>query len=247
MRMMMKTLIALSLPLVMLAACGEKTDGGNVAAAPQTSAVPAPAGTEWVSTVAVTPDGGMRMGNPDASVKLVEYASMSCSHCADFSEASEVKLGAMVASGRVSYELRNYVRDPMDLSATLLARCAGPGPFFPIVKAMFAEQPNWFTKLQALSASDQQAFTALAPTQQFERYAQVIGTDMLVRQRGVSADKAKACLADQGEVDKLVKMRDRANTEFNLQGTPTFLINGQVVPETGNWDGLEPKLRAAGA
>jgi protein-disulfide isomerase len=48
-------------------------------------------------------------------------------------------------------------------------------------------------------------------------------------------------------MDKLVKMRDRANTEFNLQGTPTFLINGQVVPETGTWEALEAKLKAAGA
>ena len=241
----MRTVIA-GAALMALAACGS---GGNstTAAKGPVAAVAPPAGTEWTTTVAQTPDGGFMMGNPNAPIKLVEYGSLSCSHCAEFSRVAEEPLEKLVATGKVSYELRNYVRDPLDLAATLLARCGGPGPFFPLTKAMFADQANWFQKLQAVPAADMQAIQSLPPEAQFQRYAQLAGLDEFVRQRGISADKAKQCLSDKAAPDVLVKMRDRANTEYNLQGTPTFLINGQVVPDSASWETLEPALKAAGA
>jgi protein-disulfide isomerase len=238
--------IALALPLLALAACGKSEGNSTANAAPVATATP-PAGTEWVTTVAATPDGGFVMGNPNAPIKLVEYGSLSCSHCAEFSEKSEKLKNDYVASGKVSYELRNYVRDPMDLAATLLARCGGAGPFFPLTEQMFADQANWFTKVQAMSKEDQQAMAAMSPTQQLAKYANLIGLDEFVRQRGISAEKADACLVNQAETDKLVKMRDRANNEFSLEGTPTFLINGQKVPNAASWEALEPALKAAGA
>lgn len=239
--------IAFVLPLALLAACNQKA-GDAPAATSSVAAAKAPAGTEWVTTVVETPDGGMQMGNPNAPIKVVEYASMSCSHCADFSDAASEPLKVKyVSTGKVSYELRNYVRDPMDMAATLLARCGGPGPFFPLSEQLFADQRNWFVKAQTMTPADQQSMAALPIGQQTARFASFIGIDEFVRQRGVSAKKAGACLANQAEMDKLVKMRDRANTEFNLQGTPTFLINGQVVPDTGTWEALEAKLKAAGA
>jgi protein-disulfide isomerase len=239
---------AYALPLLLLSACGQQAGNSTQANTGPVAAVKPPAGTDWVTTVVETPDGGFRMGNPNAPIKVVEYGSLSCSHCAEFSEKAMEPLKAnYIATGKVSYELRNYVRDPMDLTATLLARCGGPGPYFPLVEQMFADQANWFTKVQAITPAEQQAMAALPPAQQFAKFATVIGLDGFVRQRGISAEKANACLANQAESDKLVKMRDRANTEFNLQGTPTFLINGQVVPETGTWEALETKLKAAGA
>jgi protein-disulfide isomerase len=238
---------AYAMPLILLAACGQQAGDTPKAAGPVV-ALKAPAGTEWVTTVVETPDGGMQMGNPNAPIKVVEYGSMSCSHCAEFSEKGMEALKAnYVATGKVSYELRNYVRDPMDLTATLLARCGGPGPFFPLAEQMFADQANWFKTVQAMTPADNQAMAALPPAQQMAKFATMLGLDNFVRQRGISADKANACLANTAETDKLVKMRDRANTEFNLQGTPTFLINGQVQQQTGTWEALEAKLKAAGA
>lgn len=238
--------IAFVLPLLALAACGKSDDAAKPSAT--VAAVKPPPGTEWATTVAATPDGGFVMGNPNAPIKLVEYGSLSCSHCAEFSEkATEVLKSKYVSTGKLSYEFRNYVRDPMDMAATLLARCGGPGPFFPLAEQMFADQRNWFDKLQKLAPGDQQAISLLPINQQTARFASIIGVDEFVRQRGVSAEKANACLSNQAEMDKLVKMRDRANTEFNLQGTPTFVINGQTVPDTASWEALEPKLKAAGA
>ena len=242
----MMKIAALTLPLLFLAACGEKA-GDTAKAAGPVVAAKAPAGTEWVTTVVETPDGGMQMGNPKAPIKLVEYASLSCHFCANFSKDASEALKKYVATGKISYEFRSYVRDPMDLTATLLARCGGPGPFFPLAEAMFADQATWFVKVQAMTPADQQAMGALPPAQQMSKFATMLGLDNFVRQRGISAEKANACLANTAESDKLVKMRDRANTEFNLQGTPTFLINGQVAPDTGTWEALEAKLKAAGA
>ncbi len=238
---------AFLIPMMLLSACGKPADTAKSATGPVAAVTP-PAGTEWVTTVAETPDGGIRMGNPNAAIKLVEYGSLSCSHCAEFSEKSAEPLKAnYIATGKVSYELRNYVRDPMDLTATLLARCGGPGPFFPLVEQMFADQKNWFERVKTITPADQQALAALTPAQQFSKFATIIGLDGFVRQRGLSAARADACLANQAESDKLVKMRDRANSEFDLKGTPTFLINGLVVPDTLTWDQLEVKLKAAGA
>jgi protein-disulfide isomerase len=208
--MQMMKPVAYVLPLLLLAACGEKSGDTPTATGPVV-AVKAPAGTEWVTTVVETPDGGMRMGNPNAPIKVVEYGSLSCSHCAEFSEKSAEPLKAnYISTGKVSYEFRNYVRDPMDLAATLLARCGGPGPFFPLAEQMFADQHNWFEKLKTVPVAEQQAIGALTPAE-------------------------------------LVKMRDRANTEFNLQVTPTFIINGQTLSDTASWEQLEAKLKAAGA
>jgi protein-disulfide isomerase len=243
--MFMKSIV-FAFPLFALAACGQSSDATKPSGL--VAAIKPPAGTEWATTVVETPDGGMRMGNPNAPIKVVEYGSLSCSHCAEFSEKSAEPLKAnYISTGKVSYEFRNYVRDPMDLTATLLARCGGPGPFFPLVEQMFADQKNWFPKVQAIKPADQQAMAALPPAQQFAKFATIIGLDGFVRQRGISAEKANACLANQAESDKLVKMRDRANTEFNLAGTPTFILNGQVLTDAGTWESLEAKLKAAGA
>ncbi|MBA3897675.1 MAG: thioredoxin domain-containing protein [Sphingomonadaceae bacterium] len=243
----MNRIALLALPLLVLAAsCGQKTDNASAPAGP-VAAVKPPPGADWTTTVAATEDGGMRMGNPNAAVKLVEYGSLTCPHCGEFSEKGTAPLKAMVATGKLSWELRNYVRDPVDLTATLLARCGGPGPFFPMVEQMYLDQKNWFTKLQAAGGAQMTAIQALPPAQQFTRYAGISGLSDFVRQRGVSDAQANACLADKGAVDKLLAVQKRANDEFNIPGTPTFLINGQVVPDTATWEKLEPALKAAGA
>lgn len=232
--------------LALLASCGDK--GGNASApAAKVAATPAPAGSDWVSTVAATPDGGFVMGNPNAPIKLVEYGSLTCPHCGEFSEKSATPLKAYVASGKLSYEYRNYIRDPIDVTAALLARCGGPGPFFPMIEQMYGDQANWFTKVQALGQAQYEAIGALPPAQQRAKFAEVTGLGEFVRQRGLGDAAANACLADEKAAAALVQMQNRANTEFNLTGTPTFLINGQVVPDTATWEALEPALKRAGA
>ena len=125
-----------------LTACGEATEGETGASASgPVEAVEAPAGQKWSETVSKTDAGGIVMGNPDAPIKLVEYMSITCSHCKDFGEQAFAPLrDNYVESGRVSFEIRNFVRDPLDLSAAILSRCGGEGPFFPLTEQALSYQ-----------------------------------------------------------------------------------------------------------
>lgn len=240
-----------TLPLALaLVACGgsdEKNATGN-AAASKSAAIAAPAGQNWVEIVKATPEGGFRMGNPDAPVKLVEYASLTCSHCATFAESAIPALKEKyISKGTVSLELRNFIRDPIDMTASLLTRCGGEGPYFQLTEQMFAQQQDWMNKLQSLGDAGFQRLQALPPAQQFAEVAKASGLDQFVQQRGVSSTKAAACLADEAGVNTLLQMNKDATDKHQITGTPMFLINGETVQDAGTWEALEPKLVAAGA
>jgi protein-disulfide isomerase len=233
---------------MLLTGCGDSGSGGNTSAGSGTpAAMPAPNGGDWTQTVSQTPEGGFVMGNPNAPVKLVEYASMTCSHCAEFSETGARPLvDKYVKTGQVSYEIRNFVRDPADLAAALLARCSGPGAYFALTDQMFAAQQDWIGKLQQMSPAQQQALQAAQPQQVVGAMAQQAGLVDFVRVRGVPAEKAQQCLANQGELNRLVQMTQKATTDLpNMPGTPTFVINGDMVESAGTWEALEPQIQAA--
>ncbi len=231
-----------------LAACNSKdtaTDGelaeGKVAAA-----VPAPAGQNWSDIAAITPEGGVVEGNPQAPIKLVEYASHTCSHCAEFSEhASEAIRSKYVDSGRVSYELRNQIHDPIDLTFAVLARCAGPEAFHAFAEQGWANLAPMFEKIQANNAALQAASTATGAAR-FDGIASAAGLYDFFAQRGVSRDQARTCLAKTDTATQIAANSDTQSTELNVTGTPTFFINGNNVG-TQTWETLEPMLQRAGA
>lgn len=234
---------------LMLAGCGDS--GGDKAANAPTggstaAVVAAPNGGDWSETVSETAEGGFVMGNPNAPVKVVEFASMTCPHCADFAKNGLPKLvDQYVKKGQVSLELRNFVRDPADLAASLLARCGGAAPFFKLTDQIFASQQEWIGKLQSMSPAEQQQLEAMSPAQRVALFADRSGLVQFVRVRGVPTEKAEACLADQAQIDRLVGMNQKAIDDHDISGTPTFLINGQVARDAASWEALEPQLRAA--
>ena len=239
----MKAGISIALAIaVMLGGCQKEKAAEAPVATPNT---PAPA-AGWAGTTVATPEGGFLMGNPAAPLKLVEYASLTCPHCAAFAAEGFPKLKSdYVASGKVSLEVRNFVRDPADLAAALLSRCSGAGPYFKLTEQLFAAQNEWLGKLQALTKARQQELDALPPERQVGWIATAAGLDAFVRQRGITADQAAACLSDKKAQDQLVAMRDTATKDYNLSGTPTFLLNGEVI--TGaDWAAIEPQLKGAG-
>lgn len=240
---------ALTLALL-LGGCGsEGGDKGAAAGGGTGSPAPVvapPAGSDWTQTVSATPDGGFVMGNPNAPVKLIELASMTCHVCQEFSEQGEPQLiEKYVKTGQVSFELRNFIRDPADLAAALLARCGGAGPFFKLTDQMFATQEEWLGKLQKMSPADQQRLQTMQPQQQIAAMAEQAGLVDFVRVRGIPTQKAQACLADQQALQRLVDMTSQANQRYQVQGTPTFVINGTTVENAANWADLEPQLKRA--
>ena len=244
----MKSLTGLAAAALVLSlsACGGKEGGNASASAEPVAAVPAPAGTSWVETVAATPEGGFVMGNPDAKVKVVEFASYTCSHCRDFAIQAAEPLRELVNSGKVSFELRNFVRDPLDMTMALLARCGGKDPFFALSEQFFANQDEMFKRAQALGDAGYQAAVSAPPQQRFIRLADGTGLLEFAMQRGVAQDQARQCLADSAEAEKLAKGVETATQTYNISGTPTLLVNGTVAENVTTWPDLRAKLKQAG-
>ncbi len=227
-------------------ACNAETAGESTADNSTTAeAVQPPADGDWTQVVTQTESGAFRMGNPNAQVKLVEFGSMTCPHCAEFDENGVKPLiDKYVKSGQVSFEFRNYVRDPFDIAASLIARCNGAKSFFPLTRAMFEAQQDWITRLQAAPQAQLEALQNLGPQRQFLEIAKVADLQQWAAMRGVPTAKSTQCLTDQNAVNQLVQMNSDATTEYpQLPGTPSFTINGELLENTTNWATLEPKIR----
>jgi protein-disulfide isomerase len=220
--------------------------GGDEAPSAPVAAVAPPAGQQWTDVVSETPQGGFVMGNPNAPVKVVEYASLTCGGCARFAEEGYPKLvDEYVKSGRVSFEMRNFVRDPADLAAAMLARCSGPAPYFQLSDQLFAAQKDWLGKLQSMPPELAQQLQNAQPAQAVGTIAEQAGLVQFVRVRGVPADRAQACLSDAAMLQKVVDIGATATREHDVTGTPTFLINNRKVEDAANWEALEPRIRRA--
>ena len=230
-----------------LAACGG--NDGNLSAtagnqgAPLTQ-IPAPNG-DWTQTVTQTPEGGYRMGNPDAPVKLVEYASITCPHCAEFAAGGTEPLTSQyVRSGQVSWEYRPYMLFPSDPGVFMLLRCQGPTPFFRLVEQLYATQPEWAGRLQSLPTQEQERIRALPAASQPPLWVRASGVDQFFRQRGMPEARINSCLADGSNLEALAQVTRRGTENDGVTGTPTFFINGERQ-DVADWHALEPLLRAA--
>ncbi len=237
----------LAAPLALgLAACGSSEGEGGATAGESIAPIAAPAGTAWVDVVEVTPEDGYRIGNPDAPIKLVEYASHTCPHCAAFAEESAALKDKYVASGVVSYELRNQIHDPVDLMVALLARCGAKESFLPLAEQFWANLIPVMQAAQANQAALAQAQT-LPTNQRFQRMAEAAGLIDFFAARGIAREQAMQCLADGAKAEAIAERSDQQSQELDVSGTPTFFINGNKLDNVGSWDKLEPALQNAGA
>jgi protein-disulfide isomerase len=166
------------------------------------------------------------VGKSDAPVTIVEYASMTCSHCAAFYATTfPVLKSKYIDTGKVRFILREFPLDPLATAGFMLARCAGDDKREAIVDLLFAQQKNW-------------AFT--------EKPVEALA--VLVKQAGVGQAAFETCLKDQDLYDKVNKVRDRASEKFGVSATPTFFFNGQkqsgeITPESLDKI-LEPLLKS---
>ena len=245
--MLRNTPLALVVALA-LAGCGSEeaaTDGAVTEGKP-VAAVAAPAGQAWSDVAAVTPEGGIVIGNPNAPIKLVEYASHTCGHCAEFSKtASEPLRTKYVDSGKVSFEIRNQIHDPIDLTFAVLARCAGPEAFHPVAEQGWANLENMFAQVRTNEAALQAASQAQGAAR-FDGVANAAGLYDFFAQRGISRDQAQTCLAKTDTATQIAANSDKQSEELGVTGTPWFFINGSSVG-TLDWAKLEPMLQRAGA
>jgi len=145
------------------------------------------------------------MGKEDAPVTIVEYASMTCSHCAHFANTTfpELKI-KYIDTGKVRYILREFPFDPRAEAAFMLARCSKDN-YFPMVEVLFKQQENW--------APVPDAKTALL---------------QIAKLAGFSQESFEACLTNQKLLDDVRAVQRRGAEEFGVDSTPTFFINGKM-------------------
>lgn len=244
--------LALALaPLALLAGCGGGT-GNNTGAegnssAPLTAVAP-PAGKTWMEVVSQTPEGGFRMGNPDAPLRLVEYGSRTCPTCGAFGrEGMQPLQQQFVSTGKVSYEFRDFmVHGAPDLAAALVGHCGGADPFFPFLEQMYIGQEETLNRLQ--KAQEVMARVQGQPPQVVATtLAEYLGYIDFAKQRGLPEEKVRACLKDQKAIDALVKMTEDASNSGKVTGTPTFFLNDEPMANVVSWSQMEAALKARGA
>lgn len=164
------------------------------------------AGLAAAAPVALPDD--MSLGSPKAKIEVIEYASLSCPHCAHFNEAVFPALKAKyIDTGKVRYTLKEMLTDPATVAAAgfLMARCAGPAKYFKVVDEVFRSQPRW-------------------QSGNIKPILQEIGAA-----NGIDAAKFDACLQDQAAIDAVTARARRASEQDGVNSTPTLFINGKRV------------------
>ncbi|WP_370034498.1 thioredoxin domain-containing protein [Qipengyuania mesophila] len=246
---MTKTLrFALAAPLALaLAACGSSTteETGEIQG-DAIAAIPAPEGTEWRTTAAMTEDGGVLVGNPDAPLKLIEYGSLTCPTCARFSLEGSEPLHDYIDTGVVSFELRQYaIHGPIDLLLGRLTQCGPVEAVVPLSDQVWQNYETIMEPLQTNQAVFEQAMS-LPIEQRFVAAAEQLGYLDFFAARGISEDQGRQCLADTAKLTEQADFTQKYGNEFNITGTPTFKLNGRDV-DANTWAALEPILQRAGA
>jgi protein-disulfide isomerase len=164
------------------------------------------------------PLGEMALGDEKAPVTIIEYASMTCPHCAQFHATTYVELKKRyIDTGKVRFIFREFPLDQLALAAFLLARCAGPDKYFPMIETLFQLQKEWVTQ------------KPLGPLL------------AIAKQAGMSEQAFNECLQDKKLIDGIEEVRLQG-MKLNVQSTPSFFVNGKPLRGAGNIEDFEKAI-----
>ncbi len=151
------------------------------------------------------PLGDMAQGDEKAPVTIIEYASMTCPHCAQFHATTFPELKKRyIDTGKVRFIFREFPLDQLALAAFLLARCSGPDKYFPMIETLFQLQKEWVIQ------------KPLGPLL------------AIAKQAGMSEQAFNECLQDKKLIDGIEEVRQQA-MKLNVQSTPSFFVNGKPL------------------
>ena len=186
-----------------------------------------------------------RIGNPDAPVQLSEYISYTCPTCARFAGEGDppVEL-AYVGSGKVRLEIRHIVRDPIDLTITMMAHCGPAAKFKKNHTAFMLSQGKWIGKMQNASQSQIVRWTQRGAGSR-RNIANDFGFYDIMKQRGYRITDVDKCLNDESKAEALAQATADYIQEYGNHGTPMFTIDGKRVFNVVVWEDLRPNLDAA--
>ncbi len=193
--------------LWIVAACIAAAIIGGIIYSQSRQSAPPPKGDVAVSELMMKgPLDDVVLGKEDAPSTIVEYASMTCGHCAGFHTNVFPELKEKyIDTGKAKFILREFPLDSLALAAFMVARCAGPDRYYPMTGALFDTQKSWAVP----GAEGQDKLLNIA------------------RQAGFSKEAFDKCLADTELQDKIVEVRKRAHETFGVDSTPTFFIDGK--------------------
>jgi len=164
------------------------------------------------------------MGDANAPVTIVEYASMTCPHCAHFQETTFPELKkAYIDTGKAKYMLREFPLDDLAAAAFMLARCAGEldsSRYYALVDTLFSKQNTWAV---------QQPIPPLMA---------------IAKQAGFTEQSFNACLNNQKLLDNIEAVRERAVKQFQVNSTPTFFINGEMLKGEQSFEEFDKRIKA---
>jgi protein-disulfide isomerase len=164
----------------------------------------------------------MVLGPANAPVTIIEYASMTCSHCAHFAKTTYPELKKRyIDTGKVRYMLREFPLDPLAAAGFMLARCAAKddaNKYYALIDTLFHQQDTWVVQ------------KPIPPLQ-------AIG-----RQAGLSEKDFNACLSNQSMLDKIESVRKNATDKLGVNSTPTFFVNGEKMTGDISIDDLAKKI-----
>jgi protein-disulfide isomerase len=160
------------------------------------------------------------LGDPNAPVTLIEYASPTCPHCAAFSnDVFPVLKSTYVDTGKVKFILRPFLRNILDAVVFMLAEAAGPDNFHNVISTYFKTQNDW-----ELSDKPKDAMLAVAT------------------QLGFTPESFDKALTNQDLFNGMEAMRDQALNDFKVEGTPTFYINGKQLTGEQSFEQLAAEI-----
>jgi protein-disulfide isomerase len=191
---------ALAAACLLLASCGE---GENILA----GAGPAPTDVEIKATDRV-------MGSPDAPVTMIEFASMTCPHCAAFSLTTLPQIkSAYIDTGQVKFIFREFPLDGLARIASSLARCQTGDNYFAFIDLIFANQQQWLDGFR----TGRWEQTQESAEESLVEYA---------RMAGMGREQAIACMRDPQNLAQVDENWEEAQNRYNINSTPGFVING---------------------
>lgn len=202
------------------------------------------AAKDWNLTQSAS-ENGHKVGNPDAPVELVTYISYTCPGCALFEQQSEAGLRMLyVHEGKLSLEVRPFIRNPVDMAAALAAECGPEEKFFMNHRALVFSQSEWLPKMFAATPAQTVRWVSGTHTERMRAIARDLGFYQIMERRGFGAAALDQCLADEARGIYLETETLHARDVLGIPGTPSFMVNGAYVPDVHGWANLQPVLKA---
>jgi protein-disulfide isomerase len=167
------------------------------------------------------PLGDAWLGPESAKVTIIEYASLTCSHCAHFHETTFAELKKRyIEPGQVRFTLREFPLDPLATAGFMIARADGGARYYPITDLLFDTQKSWAFVQKPLDALTQ-----------------------ILKQAGITQERIEAILKDQKLYEAINTVKNRGMEVFKVDSTPTFFVNGKRVPGAVSMDELEKIMK----